>query len=82
MKKIFYLLFFTLFIISCNKSDIKKINNKIDSLENLEYRIQDLELENKNLKRKINSLETDLIFLQSDVNSVKNDLSSHEFFDH
>ena len=82
MKKIFYLLFFTLFIISCNKSDIKKINNKIDSLENLEYRIQDLELENKNLKRKINSLETDLIFLQSDVNNVKNDLSSHEFFDH
>ena len=82
MKKIFYLLFFTLFIISCNKSDIKKINNKIDSLENLEYRIQDLELENQNLKSEINSLETDLIFLQSDVNNVENDLSRHKFFDH
>ena len=49
MRKIFYLLIFTPFIISCNNFDVKKIKNKIDSIENLENRIQDLELENQKL---------------------------------
>jgi peptidoglycan hydrolase CwlO-like protein len=58
MRKIFYLLIFTPFIISCNKFDVKKIKNKIDSIENLENRIQDLELENQKLIIKINTIES------------------------
>ena len=96
MKKIFHLLFFTFFIISCNKSDIKKINNKIDSLDNLENRIQDLEFENQNLKSSLENLEYSIQDLESenqnlkrkinsvevDLYSVENDLSNHKFFDH
>lgn len=84
MKKIFYLLIFTSFIISCNKFDVEIIKNKIDSIENLENRIQYLELENQkliikidtteSLEYRIQDLELENQSLRLKINSIEEDI--------